>query len=58
MDEKKYIDISLPKELVDEVDKMVGRYGYRSRPELIKDAIRRLLIDYKRLDALSNELNP
>jgi len=54
--EKKYIDVSIPKELISEVDKMIGQYGYRSRPELVKDAIRSLLRQYGLLSkAIENE---
>ena len=39
-----YISVSLPSELVQAVDeKTLGKLGYRSRPEFIKDAIRRRL---------------
>ena len=38
-----YVQIRLPKELVDEIDKLVGKLGYRSRSEIIKEAVRRLL---------------
>jgi len=38
--------VKLPEDLIKEVDKIVGIYGYRSRSEVIKDAIRRLLTSY------------
>ena len=43
---KTYVDVSLPKDLVDEMDKLVGQYGFRSRPEIAKEAIRQLLFRY------------
>ena len=42
----KYVTIKLPKNLVDEIDNFVGRYGFVSRTEVVKEAIRRLLHDY------------
>mgnify|MGYP000450984473 CR=1 FL=1 len=37
-----YISVKIPKELMDEVDRIVsaGTLGYRSRIEFIKDAVR------------------
>jgi metal-responsive CopG/Arc/MetJ family transcriptional regulator len=40
----KYVSVSLPSELVQAIDeKAIGKLGYRSRPDFIKDAIRRRL---------------
>lgn len=38
----KYISVKIPRELMDEVDKIVsaGVLGYKSRMEFIKDAVR------------------
>ncbi|MEM2960047.1 MAG: ribbon-helix-helix domain-containing protein [Candidatus Bathyarchaeia archaeon] len=38
----RYISVKLPKELMDEIDRIVstGTLGYRSRMEFIKDAVR------------------
>lgn len=41
-----YVDVSLPKDLVDEMDKLVGQYGFRSRAEIAKEAIRQLLLRF------------
>ena len=41
-----YVIIKIPVELVDEIDKMMGKFGYRSRAEFVKDAVRRLLRIY------------
>ena len=40
-----YRHISLPRELVDRIEKLVkeGRYGYRTVTEFVKDAVRRRL---------------
>jgi len=43
---RSYIDVSLPRELVDEMDKLVGQYGFRSRAEIAKEAIRQLLLRF------------
>ena len=40
-----YTVVKLPTDLIEEVDKLVGRYGFRSRPEVIKSAIRRFLFN-------------
>ena len=44
--EAEYLPVKIPKSLLDEVDKAVGKYGYRSRAEFVKDAIRSLLREY------------
>jgi len=46
----RYIGIALPKSLIEEMDKIVKRdkWGYKSRAELAKDAIRQLLINLKK----------
>ena len=37
-----YVTIKIPKELIDEIDKLIDQQigGYKSRAELIKEAIR------------------
>jgi len=42
---KKFVSISLPKDLVDKVDLIIkaGMLGYDSRPEFIKEAVRKRL---------------
>jgi len=42
----KYVTIKLPKNLVDEIDNFVGKYGFVSRTEVVKEAIRKLLRQY------------
>jgi hypothetical protein len=42
----KYVTIKLPKNLVDEIDNFVGKHGFVSRTEVVKEAIRRLLQQY------------
>jgi len=49
MGAKNFTTIALPDELIKEVDQMVAmkKLGYRSRPEFIKEAVRRLLLEVK-----------
>ena len=42
----KYVTIKLPKSLVDEIDTFVGKYGFVSRTEVVKEALRRLFQQY------------
>lgn len=44
--EAEYVFVKIPKSLLDEVDKAVGKHGYRSRAEFVKDAVRSLLREY------------
>ncbi len=41
-----YVTIKLPKNLVDEIDSFVGKYGFVSRTEVVKEAVRRLFREY------------
>jgi metal-responsive CopG/Arc/MetJ family transcriptional regulator len=43
-----YSVIKIPDELAEEIDKIVGKHGYRSRTEFVKDAVRTLLREYAR----------
>lgn len=47
----KYVTVKLPRNLVDEIDKFVGNYGFVSRTEVVKEALRRLFQQYQ----LANE---
>lgn len=48
-----YTSIKIPKELASEIDSVLEMgYGYTSRPEFVKDAIRKLLL------AMKKEPNP
>jgi Arc/MetJ-type ribon-helix-helix transcriptional regulator len=40
---KEYVPVKLPRDLIDEMDQLVGTFGFRSRAEIAKEAIRRLL---------------
>jgi len=50
MGAKTFTTVAIPDELIKEVDELIKskKRGYRSRPELIKEAIRKLLIDLKK----------
>ena len=41
-----YATIRIPKQLADEMDALIGNYGFTSRAEIAKEAIRRLLQEY------------
>jgi len=52
MPEKDYVSLSLPKELVDEIKKIIAEhpeFGYKTVGEFIKDAVRARLIQIKKL---------
>ena len=46
-----YVTFALPKELIDEVDKIINKqeFGFRSRTEFIKDSVRRLILDLDKM---------
>jgi Arc/MetJ-type ribon-helix-helix transcriptional regulator len=45
--ESDYAVYKIPKDLDEEITKLVGKHGYRSKTEFAKDAIRRLLLEYR-----------
>jgi metal-responsive CopG/Arc/MetJ family transcriptional regulator len=47
----KFVSVSIPEELIKEIDKLLekSRLGYESRPEFIKEAVRRRLEELKAL---------
>ena len=47
--------VSLPKNLLEEFDSIIGRRGYSSRSEAIRDAIRSYIIEYKWLEREEGE---
>lgn len=49
MEEKKekYVTVRIPPELADDVDKLIGKHGFRSRAEVAKESLRRLIAFYK-----------
>ncbi len=46
---KKYVGIALPESLIKQMDKVVksDKWGYKSRAELAKEGIRRLILELK-----------
>lgn len=55
---RKYMTVSLPLELIEEIDQIIrAGHGYESRPEFIKDAIRRRLEELKRSPIPAEMLN-
>lgn len=41
-----YMPVKIPMSLLKEIDKVLGKAGYRSRSEFVKEAIRALLREY------------
>lgn len=41
----KYVNVSIPEELAEKIDELIknSKLGYRSRAEVVSDAVRRLL---------------
>jgi metal-responsive CopG/Arc/MetJ family transcriptional regulator len=42
-----WVTLKLPKELVNEIDKLVGKLGYTSRTDVASEAIRNFLGTFK-----------
>jgi metal-responsive CopG/Arc/MetJ family transcriptional regulator len=38
-----YVPIKIPKTLADEMDSLIGHFGYKTRAEIAKDGIRMVL---------------
>jgi len=49
-----YTTLKIPKELADEIDKVLGTMGFRSRAEFVKEAIRNLLTQYAEKPSLEH----
>jgi len=47
----KFVSVSIPAEVIEQIDRMIEsrKHGYESRPEFIKDAVRRRLEEMKAL---------
>ena len=43
-----YVPVKIPKTLADAIDKLVGKYGFTSRAEVVKEATRMILQQYAR----------
>jgi Arc/MetJ-type ribon-helix-helix transcriptional regulator len=48
--ESNHVTVKIPKELIQEMDMLIGQRGFRSRGEIAKQAIRQLLDGYKSRD--------
>ncbi len=47
MGREKYVTVKIPSELADILDQIAGEMGYRSRAEIVDDAIRRFIDAHK-----------
>lgn len=47
--ERRFVSVSLPLDLIKKIDKFVGRAGYCSRPDVIRDAIELFIKTKRRL---------
>jgi len=45
-----YATVKIPSELASKLDELAANTGYRSRAEIVNDAIRRFIDERKRLD--------
>jgi len=47
----RFVSVSIPAEIISQIDKIIEskKHGYESRPEFIKDAVRRRLEEMKAL---------
>lgn len=45
-DETKYSSVKVPNSLLTQADTLIGKYGYKSRTEIVKEAVRDLLAKY------------
>jgi len=44
--EDDYVTVRIPKELSEEADKLIGKKGFRSKAEIVKEALRELIDHY------------
>jgi metal-responsive CopG/Arc/MetJ family transcriptional regulator len=45
--DSEYTTVQIPNDLLAEVDALIGKHGFKSRPEVVKEALRALLDQYK-----------
>jgi len=50
-----YATVKIPQELADKLDEFAADMGYRSRAEIVNDAIRRFIDERKRLSSSIEE---
>ncbi len=58
MARKRYATVKIPFELASQLDELVKSLGYRSRAEIVNDAIRRFMEARKKLDEAGEEKIP
>ncbi|MEM2512694.1 MAG: ribbon-helix-helix domain-containing protein [Candidatus Bathyarchaeia archaeon] len=46
---KGHVTVKIPVELIREIDAMIGQFGFRSRGEFVKEAVRKLLDHYRNI---------
>jgi len=42
-EKRNFTSVSIPSEIAEKIDKLIGVEGYRSRADVVNDAVRRLL---------------
>lgn len=59
MDIKKHVCISLPKELANHIEFIInnGQMGYKTKSEFVKEAVRKNLIELKKLKIHESQFN-
>ena len=45
--DSEYTTVQIPNDLLAEVDALIGKHGFKTRPEVVKEALRILLDQYK-----------
>jgi metal-responsive CopG/Arc/MetJ family transcriptional regulator len=48
IDPDEYSNIKIPNDLIIMVDRLIGKYGYKSRGEIVKAALRDFLVKYEK----------
>ena len=47
-----HVTVKIPKDLIEEMDKLVGKHGFRSRGEIAKEAVRQLISSYEKKETI------
>lgn len=50
MSGESHVTVKIPRDLTDEMDKLIGKHGFRSRGEIAKEAVRRLIEHYTKAE--------
>lgn len=53
--EKNHVTVKIPIELIEEIDTIIGKFGFRSRGEFVKEAVRKLLDHYRTITPITQE---